>query len=231
MNYDPKGNYLVSCSSDLSIKLWDLTNDYICCKTFHGHDHNVSYVTFVMDGDYLISCSRDKTIKLWEISTGFNTRTYVGHEKWVRSVVVTDDSKMMASCSDDQSVCVWHLDKEVPVNRYFAHDNVIEAMVVVEGEQAQELMNAEFLKVKFTSEAKINALKKLGEEGMNGMSAYQQTFLFTGGRDKLIKLFIMQTGEQLATFTGHDNWVRSLAIHPTGKYLYSASDDKSIRIW
>jgi platelet-activating factor acetylhydrolase IB subunit alpha len=25
--------------------------------------------------------------------------------------------------------------------------------------------------------------------------------------------------------------VRSLAIHPTGKYLYSASDDKSIRIW
>jgi len=26
------------------------------------------------------------------------------------------------------------------------------------------------------------------------MSSYQQTFLFTGGRDKLIKLFICQTG-------------------------------------
>jgi len=63
------------------------------------------------------------------------------------------------------------------------------------------------------------------------MNSYQQTFLFTGGRDKLIKLFILQTGEQLATFTGHDNWIRSLAIHPNGKYLYSASDDKTIRIW
>lgn len=79
VNYDNKGNYLVSSSSDLSIKLWDLNNDYVCCKTFNGHDHNVSFVNFVFDSDYLISCSRDKTIKLWEISTGFNTRTYHGH--------------------------------------------------------------------------------------------------------------------------------------------------------
>lgn len=63
------------------------------------------------------------------------------------------------------------------------------------------------------------------------MASYQQTFLLTGGRDKLIKLFICQTGELLATFFGHDNWVRSMVIHPSGKYLYSASDDKSIRIW
>jgi hypothetical protein len=41
---------------------------------------------------------------------------------------------------------------------------------------------------------KLNALKKLGEEGINGMTNYHQTFLFTGSRDKLIKLFICQTG-------------------------------------
>ena len=25
--------------------------------------------------------------------------------------------------------------------------------------------------------------------------------------------------------------MRGLAIHPTGKYLYSASDDKTLRVW
>jgi len=30
---------------------------------------------------------------------------------------------------------------------------------------------------------------------------------------------------------GHDNWIRSLVFHPSGKYLLSASDDKTIRIW
>ena len=30
---------------------------------------------------------------------------------------------------------------------------------------------------------------------------------------------------------GHDNWIRALVFHPSGKYLLSASDDKTIRIW
>ncbi len=30
---------------------------------------------------------------------------------------------------------------------------------------------------------------------------------------------------------GHDNWIRALLFHPTGKYLLSASDDKTVRIW
>lgn len=30
---------------------------------------------------------------------------------------------------------------------------------------------------------------------------------------------------------GHDNWVRGVQFHPSGKYLLSVSDDKSIRVW
>lgn len=61
--------FLVSCSADMSIKLWDFSS-YECVKTMHGHDHNVSSVTFMPSGDYLLSCSRDKTIKMWEVATG-----------------------------------------------------------------------------------------------------------------------------------------------------------------
>jgi len=35
----------------------------------------------------------------------------------------------------------------------------------------------------------------------------------------------------LCVQTGHDNWIRALVFHPTGKYLLSASDDKTIRVW
>lgn len=78
---------------------------------------------------------------------------------------------------------------------------------------------------------RMNALKELNEKGANGISNYFQTFILSGGRDKLIKLFLCQTGELLHTFYGHDNWVRSLSLHSNGKYLYSSSDDKTIRIW
>lgn len=30
---------------------------------------------------------------------------------------------------------------------------------------------------------------------------------------------------------GHDSWVTDLVFHPSGKFLLSVSEDKSIRIW
>ena len=32
------------------------------------------------------------------------------------------------------------------------------------------------------------------------------------------------------TFASHENWVRCVIFHPSGKYLISSSDDKTIRI-
>ena len=61
---------IVTCSSDLTIKLWDPANEYTNTKTLHGHDHSVSSVRFTPDGDTLISASRDKTIRVWEVASG-----------------------------------------------------------------------------------------------------------------------------------------------------------------
>lgn len=30
---------------------------------------------------------------------------------------------------------------------------------------------------------------------------------------------------------GHNDWVRNVVFHPNGKFLLSASDDKTIRVW
>lgn len=58
-----------SCSADMTIKVWDFQS-FECLRTLHGHDHNVSSVTFLPNGDFIVSASRDKTIKMWEVNTG-----------------------------------------------------------------------------------------------------------------------------------------------------------------
>jgi platelet-activating factor acetylhydrolase IB subunit alpha len=35
----------------------------------------------------------------------------------------------------------------------------------------------------------------------------------------------------LFTLVGHDNWVRGVVFHPGGKFIVSASDDKTLRVW
>lgn len=163
MNYDQQGRYLASCSSDLSIKLWDINNDYQCFKTLNGHNHNVSYVNFNPEGDFVFSCSRDKTIRLWEISTGYCKKTFTGHDGWVRRLCVSKDGQTFVSGSDDQSVIVWNINREAPTLRFFAHENVIETVLLIEGDTSAKLMNSEFLKHKFTPEVRMNALKELSK--------------------------------------------------------------------
>jgi platelet-activating factor acetylhydrolase IB subunit alpha len=61
---------IVSCSNDMSLKIWDTNNEYKNTKSLHGHDHTVSAVKFLPGGDFLMSASRDKTIRIWEVATG-----------------------------------------------------------------------------------------------------------------------------------------------------------------
>lgn len=60
----------VTCSSDLTIKLWDTANEYKNVKTLYGHDHSVSSARFTPAGDFVVSASRDRSIKVWEVATG-----------------------------------------------------------------------------------------------------------------------------------------------------------------
>ena len=62
--------YIVSCSNDMSLKIWDTNNEYKNTKSLHGHDHTISAVKFLPGGDFLMSASRDKTIRIWEVATG-----------------------------------------------------------------------------------------------------------------------------------------------------------------
>src|SRR5262249_61915270 len=57
------------------------------------------------------------------------------------------------------------------------------------------------------------------------------TYVISGSRDKVLKLWDSSSGQCLHTFVGHDNWVRGAVLHPSGKYMLSASDDKSMKIW
>lgn len=84
VDFDPKGSLMgkrvvnfieahgtVTCSSDLTVKLWDTFNEYTNVKTLHGHDHSVSSIRFMPDGENLVSASRDKTIRVWQVSSGY----------------------------------------------------------------------------------------------------------------------------------------------------------------
>jgi serine/threonine protein kinase len=55
--------------------------------------------------------------------------------------------------------------------------------------------------------------------------------LASGGADKLVKLWNLDTLDRIRTYRGHQDFISALAFSPNGKLLASASIDGSIRVW
>ncbi|MCT7953880.1 WD40 repeat domain-containing protein [Laspinema palackyanum] len=49
--------------------------------------------------------------------------------------------------------------------------------------------------------------------------------------EKILKLWDLETGTELATLSGHSSRVMAVAIAPDGKRAVSASDDKTLKLW
>ncbi|KAJ3129501.1 hypothetical protein HK098_001268 [Nowakowskiella sp. JEL0407] len=55
--------------------------------------------------------------------------------------------------------------------------------------------------------------------------------IVSGSSDKTIKIWSMESGEELKTLKGHNGAVTSVAISDDGGFIVSGSDDKLIKIW
>ncbi|RVD82964.1 WD40 repeat [Arthrobotrys flagrans] len=208
------GVLLASCSHDLTIKLWDPGNEYNCIRTMKGHDHSVSSVRFIPSGsgaDFLVSASRDRTLKVWDVSTGYAVKTIQGHVDWVRCVEPSLDGKWMASAGNDQTARIWDTSTNDHKTSLIGHTHVIECIA-------------------FAPVAAYPTLSNLAGVKRPPSSTSFNEYLATGSRDKTINLWDSR-GTLIKTLTGHDNWVKGIVFHPSGRYLLSCSDDKTIRCW
>ena len=213
------GTLLASCSSDLTIKLWDPSDDYKNIRTLPGHDHSVSAIRFIpsgaagapSSGNLLVSASRDKTLRIWDVTTGYCVKTLRGHSDWVRDVYPSFDGRWLLSAGNDQVARLWDASSGDVKATFLGHEHVIECCTFAPAAAYSHL-------------ATLAGLKRPPPASSSG------EFLATGSRDKSIKLWDSR-GTLIKTLIGHDNWVRGMVFHPGGKYLLSVSDDKTIRCW
>lgn len=246
--FHPNQEKLASCSADMSIKFWDLeegkcTKTIIKTKNTEGHDHNVSCVRYTTDGKYLLSSSRDTTIRKWKVSTGQCAFIYgltnLSHTGWVRCLGVHPNGDRFASAGSDSTIKVWPVAGGKPlftISEAHPKDKDIECLLFSNADADKIIiksMQGEAQKAeKILLADRTQFYKQLSAKGDEDIEDKGGAFLFSGSRDKDIACWSSSSGTLVWRIPkAHNNWVRDLVIHPTGKYIVSCSDDKSIKVW
>ncbi|MEM7028165.1 MAG: BTAD domain-containing putative transcriptional regulator [Chloroflexota bacterium] len=108
---DPTGQFMAFEGPDFHILLWDLTDlsDTESNRSFIGHTHRVSSVSFSPDSTLLVSGSLDRSVRLWDVVTGEQIALLGHHSQYVNDVVFSPDGQYVASVGKEGALLVWRV--------------------------------------------------------------------------------------------------------------------------
>ncbi|HSF75388.1 MAG TPA: NB-ARC domain-containing protein [Microcoleus sp.] len=241
--FSPDGKMLASGSADHTIKLWDVS-DGRCLKTLTGHTSGVRSIAFSPDGEILASGSGDRTIKLWNMATGECLKTYNGHLNSVYSVAFSPHGDILVSGSGDYTAKLWDWHTHTCIRTlHGGHTNEVccvafnadgHTLACVSLDQTLKLWdcrNGRCLKTWYghtdwalpvTFSPIYSATLSQGSKG---------EILASGSNDKTVRLWDWQTGECVAKFSGHTDFIYGIAFSRDGQILGTGSTDSSVRLW
>jgi len=65
VNFNSRGNLLMTGSSDTTVRLWDVETGK-CTQVLEGHKEEIFSCAFNYDGNTIITASKDNTCRIWK---------------------------------------------------------------------------------------------------------------------------------------------------------------------
>ena len=197
-----------------------------------GHTGAVWSVCVSADGKRVLTSGADKTLRLWDGHTGKELRVFEGHTDQIYSAALSPDGKRVLSGSVDNTVRLWDATTGKELQKMTGHAGEIQNVAFATKSKTLSVGYEKYLWDLDTGEwGKVRVL--IGHAVTGYCIAYsdQAKLVATTGPDLSIRLWDLETGNELRKLTGHTQGIPSVRFSPDGKRLVSASYDSTLRIW
>jgi coatomer subunit beta' len=106
----PRDPYMLTCSDDQTICLWDIERNFQLVRTYEEHKNFVMRIALnPKDYTMFASASMDHRVKIWSMTSNNSHLTLEGHGRGATSVSFCplNDKPYLASGSDDKTIRIW----------------------------------------------------------------------------------------------------------------------------
>lgn len=237
--FTPFNHYAVSGSVDRTIRLWDLrTGETV--RTLNN-SHAVNNITLSPDGNkiYGTGPSYKPSVKIWQRETGQLKQVISDFETVVRAMDVSSDSEVLAAALLRGVVELWDTRTGDRLKTLTGHTDYVTAVAFAPGgrtlvtgsagrDRSIRVWNVEKGEERYSITPQTNGHK---DWVLDVDVASNGRVFASASADKTIKLWDVETGRLIRTFTGHSSWVRSVQISRNNDYIVSGSKDGSVKVW
>jgi WD40 repeat protein/predicted chitinase len=189
----------------------DLNDGRVVLKLL-GHVDNIEQVAFSSDSKLTATASRDGTARLWDLTSGAALATLGGHDGDVTSTAFSDDGKYIVTTSKNRAY-LW--EAKSPGNWSQVSDD---SPTILEG-HTDKLVNAIF-----SHDGKWVVTISEDRTAQLWDARVLPALHAAGGTRPAI-------ASSIAVFRGHIKPLTSVSFSPDSKYVVTASDDKTARVW
>ncbi|KAI9349083.1 WD40-repeat-containing domain protein [Obelidium mucronatum] len=215
-----------------------------------GEADEVTSFAVKPDGKHLVSATRSLLLNYIDLETGLVSRSWKAHEAPVLTMAFDKTSTLVATGSADSTIRVWDVDRGHATHLFKGHHGVISALSFYNGKGNDILLasasddckvrvwNLKTKKCIFVLDNHVSVVRGVAFSN-------DGKFLVSGGRDKILNVWELSSGELFKTIPTHEAMeavglvpeatrrvlVKNLSLKNCNMIAYTGGEKGIVRLW